>query len=1194
MRSLLVVLPAVLSALAAGCEDGPAQSYEAPPPGAGSIWDGEDAGFAAPDGSQPFDAGYPTASKTVLCSTDFKRERWAWMLTRPIEPPRVYAGLDEAKDNQWDGLTIEDAERPPNDPSAPTGGLCQSNPLGPVGTCPSGIGTCNQNTWGNAQEVVFYWNVATHIVDQMTLQLGYTGAMNTAPYPDHDGEVHAYTLSVGDVVRRDGAPFELDWNGATISAQITDIFNATMATFAPSAGIPFDTSSCTGDAQCDAPGTTSTCQCQHAVDPVTRKRTADCAPGAAGKCGAADCSKDGNCLVQNDGSTTVFGIRPMVVYFQGPSGVPQPALSTIQLVYNFYSKWEPFSNLPQVVKLDAEGPVASGQPVGVPSGKSITCTQKIGQTFADLVASCVQVHGDTGDPNSVDVVNLDKLVHGLLHDQEHWTANVLGVNQNFTSSAVVDDWSRVVMDSDMPRMEDLAQDWTFDIRARGQVTNDFDAARDVWDFRGSALLMIEYARLLLADVARILGMPHPKKLGDPSCIGFDASGRPNYLHDKGCSGIEGMIIPNAAASFPGGVRVDFTGDPLRPDLDPGVNADRVGFYGSVLKPGDLHGAFCIDPDAKGPPKDCTANRGVSLWQNALTHVTRVLGGGAQGALPAELRDRRYYFKWFGIAYVKYLKAYGSYGMAHPATVNDFPHASGPTDLGTGLGPSYVMGQPIDLESLFFDYTVSPGQGAGQTFDKFEYIDRDFIGQGAGGAYNWIPWDFEYGCDLFAGNQRYDHWYRRMDREEIAMYGAMLTDKTHTPGQENDVNITNLFGSTLLGGDPAAGIAGVWPSYACAVGRAGDPAKSCGGVNAPLDPNNPSGASPCNAGGGCPGATQVCGGGPSHEAGMVKRCGAPCDFTAFPASGCKSASQTCAGGACLDMMMDKNGPAAVSPHPLLWAYPGAWARTPFSRGHSPITLAAADKAPDIGVAWISIPNFAAGPYTPSPLALPSGGTCPGGYSPSANGVWCDAVVGSGMPDTPLGPSYRPPTPWLEVQPEVGFSIPLDAQHSQWVTTGRLDFTGVLESYVVDYLPYADPGKPSCVADGACNKGFVCDPTSRTCLTDDGTLQIAAIEGSDFLGQAFVCADPATGDVLHVGMYDSAQSILAWLAAHPAGRGAPKSAEDACQILVIRSPYDNYVDRIVSKAYGVSLKMGGGQGQGRVTDIVLFDPSLIHGL
>ena len=231
----------------------------------------------------------------------------------------------------------------------------------------------------------------------------------------------------------------------------------------------------------------------------------------------------------------------------------------------------------------------------------------------------------------------------------------------------------------------------------------------------------------------------------------------------------------------------------------------------------------------------------------------------------------------------------------------------------------VKGQIIDLESLFFDYTVQPGAGAAQTFDKFEYIDRDFIG-----ATTPIPWDFEYGCDIFGGNQRYDNWYQRMDREEIAMYSAMLDDKTKTPGQENNVNITNLFGSILLGGNPSTAVAGAFPSYLCAIGQAGDPAQNCASAplngapaNAPLDPTNPSGAPACSATGTCPG-TMVCAAGYSYENGFVQNCGAACDFTTYPTSGCQSPTQTCAalGAAegCLDMMMDKNGPASA----VVWA------------------------------------------------------------------------------------------------------------------------------------------------------------------------------------------------------------------------------------------------------------------------------------
>ncbi len=395
---------------------------------------------------------------------------------------------------------------------------------------------------------------------------------------------------------------------------------------------------------------------------------------------------------------------------------------------------------------------------------------------------------DPTNPTPVDVTNLNKVTHGLTHDQEHWTANVLGVNQNFTSLKVAQNPNIVVLDTDTPQPGDLAQDWTFDVRARGAVANDYVAdpggdyhvAGPALSLAGSALVMIEWSRLLLADIANILGK-EPSFLGDPRCTGF-TNGTPNYKLNPqvACSGIEGMIIPNAVASYgPGNATTDFSGDFVTlpnspPGGYPGINQDFIGIYSSILKPGDNFGAFCIDP-GPGQETDCDENSGFSLFQNALQHVTRVLGDGVQTNMPAELQDRRYYFKWFGIAYIKYLKAYGNFAAAHPGVpgnvpVNQFPVAGMQY---SGLAPSDVDAQQIDLESLFFDYQG----GAGGTFDKFEYIDRDFIGQGTGGTYNYIPWDFEYGCDLFGGNQRYDNWYRRMDREEIAMFASMLSTRT---------------------------------------------------------------------------------------------------------------------------------------------------------------------------------------------------------------------------------------------------------------------------------------------------------------------------------------------------------------------------------------------------------------------------------
>jgi hypothetical protein len=460
----------------------------------------------------------------------------------------------------------------------------------------------------------------------------------------------------------------------------------------------------------------------------------------------------------------------------------------------------------------------------------------------------------------------------------------------------------------------------------------------------------------------------------------------------------------------------------------------------------------------------------------------------------------------------------------------------------------------------------------------------------------------------------------MDREEQALYSAMLTDKTHAPGQENNVNITNLFGSTLVGGDKASNIAGVWATYKCAIGQYTNPlagsGNECGNVNPPLDPASALPA--CQSGNTCADQKQVCISAPSYESGKISRCATPCDYKQFPATGCQSPAQACVASGtvagCMDMKMDRNGATSKNGHPLLWHYPGAWTRTPFTRGHSPITIGAADKRPGNGVAKIHIPNFANGPYTDSPTlsvapdakgGCPDGtnadqkqvkACCPKGWVLSPNTAWCNAPLLQGTGNSV--PTFQALAPWQEVQPGIGFSIPIDGQHNQYLSTGQIDFTGVLETYILDYVPWVDTLKSSCVADGVCSTGFKCDTNSHLCVTDDDTIRVEAIEGADFLGDVFLCQDPTTSDILHLHMYDSALSILDWLASHSGSAngnvGVIPSAQTACQIIVRRSPYDNFVTQITSKSNGVSLNVSGGQGQGRVTDVVLFDPGLIQAL
>ena len=95
------------------------------------------------------------------------------------------------------------------------------------------------------------------------------------------------------------------------------------------------------------------------------------------------------------------------------------------------------------------------------------------------------------------------------------------------------------------------------------------------------------------------------------------------------------------------------------------------------------------------------------------------------------------------------------------------------------------------------------------------------------------------------------------------------------------------------------------------------------------------------------------------------------------------------------------------------------------------------------------------------------------------------------------------------------------------------------------------------------------------------QFLAVETTDFLGEVFLCQDPATGDLLGARMYTPVADILDWFAHHP-------GAYARCGIIIRYSPYGNYADYITSLTNGVRLGITQGGGFGRVVDATLFVP------
>jgi len=263
-------------------------------------------------------------------------------------------------------------------------------------------------------------------------------------------------------------------------------------------------------------------------------------------------------------------------------------------------------------------------------------------------------------------------------------------------------------------------------------------------------------------------------------------------------------------------------------------------------------------------------------------------------------------------------------------------------------------------------------------------------------------------------------------------------------------------------------------------------------------------------------------------------------------------------------------------PRMTFYPGAWGSTVFSQGHSPIKI----NQENLGIlgAKTEIPNFA-NPYAAVQriaIDVNSG-------QQSANPAFMAGLA-------PANGLIGVLVPWYPGSPGNGFAVPLSGTTNKTVQTAQIDFSGVFETYTVDFEYYSDPSKSECNTDADCNGalGYHCDTLPNHFTSDthgagrctDNTIVIDAIECHDFLGEVFLCQDPQTKDLLSATMYSSGYAMLNWISNHP-------GSQDACALVVRYSPYNNYLDYISSMANGVTVSMTPGGGFGRVDDATLYN-------
>jgi hypothetical protein len=703
--------------LTSACEDGPHQIYSPSPEGAEGTWNDGKGGNVSDKTEASFTARFGGTSKQEICTAEERKLKWEQRFRMDIQPPTKVGGLDLAGGPDWPGLPFATAES--------RNELCQANALGADGDIVF-------VSWGDNNEIIAEYNVNTQKIDFVRMLQGYTGKVKAKSDPKSrfspNGQQREYVFQIGAPVLRDGQTFRLDWGTpALIAEQGTELFHALMYTFAPE--LPRNETNCVAAGQCLA-------------RPV-------------------------------DEGEAVFGARGIGFYIHVPSiTAPGTGPSTPDYFYMWPVKLLPFSAAEMFLKLDQEGPIATANELG---DKKKNCKLFMGQKYKDFIDTCVAVSNDPTLNKKTEA----KLLGNMRHTDENFIFSVEGVNQDFSSEKLFTPafLSEIVHDDWRPEPDDQATEFILDVRATGSLKNEIDPrpGTSASSIFATAAIYREYVRLVQQELHKMMPSNLPRHdVGSPECLMPDTANPPASFDPKtwrpaaGCTGFEGAITP---------AKKD-TGNPKIDKLSLGVGARAWFGYVTVLKPGDPKIAFCDDPTEmlgsgletnpglfKNPNgfSHCSV---ASLWDGSFQRVLEVLGNGNVANLPTEVRDRKWYFKIWALAYTKYL-----------LNAHRFP-----TDL--NKPPANVTYDEPELDHLLFD-------DLGAENEKFEYIDRRFVD-----AQN-EPIKFEYEVLILSGNQRDSRFHKRMTRPERVMYRALAQDKTLPPGKENSVLFTNMVGSTVL-------------------------------------------------------------------------------------------------------------------------------------------------------------------------------------------------------------------------------------------------------------------------------------------------------------------------------------------------------------------------------------------------------------
>ena len=827
-RSVTTVVSLVAALASAACEDGPNQTFTPEPTTAGNVINGPGGGSIPADSgnfvspaTQSFDASVGGQNASQLCTAAQQKQVWTNNFNAPIIVPGLAGGLDIAggaagsngvagydpmclsygncqgmpinptyspstlpppfwsnpsydpSKESWTGMTIEQAETL----------LCQ-----PANATETFGGNYPQINWGEQGEFGVLYNTNSRLITAFLLLQGYAGVLQGTNTKTNT----TYTVSMQNVFMTkqvgNGAATDivLNWTDGSLPGVVNEMYEAFRQTFLPS--FPPD----------------------------------------------VDCLANGHCEIQNNGiDDGILVFNPLDLFIFVETTVGTPAANSIPIIVNLnVLKLLPFSNSAVTLQLDPAGvgPTAVTTGLGSATGGmgNVTCDYHLGMLYGDpntpgtFEHDCVQpIPG--GPSNPVNVTNQNKLLGALSHDDETYVFNTSGVDPQFAAHLTP---TTVIADGQLPGPNDVAFELTLDDSLLGTVTNDNvnNDSTKLRDWHGIGLVTLEWANLVQKYMQANYGVT--AELGDPACIANPV--RPP-LPDSGtyapgtkvCSGLEGIVTtappalapasmgPNALG--PAGVSVNLgTPNCIAADVQSGacnLNAPTpLNSLALGLKPGVWSSLFCTDAgglDATGLPVGYTNCIGAGnaayqgfyfdTMQEAVAisygHVPPLYLGTTPVApqpIPAELANRRFFFKQWILAMVKYLETANA---PSTALVSATP------------GAASIDANLVDPDGIFFDTAGGTGSG----FEFGQYDDRLTVNSD-----KQAPTAFSVVTNLLTGLINTFTFDRFNFRGAGATFAALTDKASDLPGAET-VYLTNMAGSPVLQNVYGMGPAG----YACA-------------------------------------------------------------------------------------------------------------------------------------------------------------------------------------------------------------------------------------------------------------------------------------------------------------------------------------------------------------------------------------------